>query len=75
MLSFNDCIDDRLKNIINHTENGQIIWKAGIHNHRTFCNYINCYVTKTGDFNRFLNVVEIIKDFGIKIIELPYFYP
>ncbi len=38
---------------------------------RSYYNHANCYITKPVDFNNFMEVVQMIKDFWISIVKLP----
>lgn len=38
---------------------------------KSYYNHANCYITKPVDFNKFMEVVQIIKDFWITIVKLP----
>ena len=37
----------------------------------SYSNHANCYITKPVDFNKFLQVVNMIKDFWITLVRLP----
>lgn len=37
----------------------------------SYSNHANCYITKPVDFNKFMQVVNMIKDFWITIVKLP----
>jgi two-component system, chemotaxis family, response regulator Rcp1 len=37
----------------------------------SYNNHANCYITKPVDFNKFMQVVHMIKDFWITIVKLP----
>lgn len=38
---------------------------------RSYNNHANCYITKPVDFRKFMEVVQMIKDFWISIVKLP----
>lgn len=38
---------------------------------RSYNNHANCYITKPVDFAKFMEVVQMIKDFWITIVKLP----
>lgn len=38
---------------------------------RSYNNHANCYITKPVDFKKFMEVVQMIKDFWISIVKLP----
>lgn len=38
---------------------------------RSYNNHANCYITKPVDFKKFIDVVQLIKDFWISIVKLP----
>ena len=38
---------------------------------KSYNNHANCYITKPVDFNKFMEVVQMIKDFWISIVKLP----
>lgn len=38
---------------------------------RSYNNHANCYITKPVDFRKFIEVVQMIKDFWISIVKLP----
>ncbi len=37
----------------------------------SYYNHANCYITKPVDFKKFIDVVQLIKDFWISIVKLP----
>ena len=37
----------------------------------SYSNHANCYITKPVDFNKFLQVINMIKDFWITLVRLP----
>ena len=37
----------------------------------SYNNHANCYITKPVDFNKFMQVVHMIKDFWITLVKLP----
>jgi chemotaxis family two-component system response regulator Rcp1 len=37
----------------------------------SYSNHANCYITKPVDFNKFMQVVHMIKDFWITLVKLP----
>ena len=37
----------------------------------SYINHANCYITKPVDFNKFMQVIHIIKDFWITLVKLP----
>lgn len=37
----------------------------------SYTNHANCYITKPVDFNKFMQVVHMIKDFWIMLVKLP----
>jgi CheY-like chemotaxis protein len=37
----------------------------------SYYNHANCYIAKPVDFNKFIDVVQTIKDFWISIVKLP----
>lgn len=37
----------------------------------SYANHANCYITKPVDFNKFMQVVHMIKDFWITLVKLP----
>ncbi len=37
----------------------------------SYHNHANCYITKSADFEKFMHVVRMIKDFWIDIVQLP----
>jgi CheY-like chemotaxis protein len=37
----------------------------------SYLNHVNCYVTKPVDYQKFMDVVHMIKDFWISIVQLP----
>jgi DNA-binding NarL/FixJ family response regulator len=37
----------------------------------TYHNHANCYIVKPVEFNKFIEVVQQIKDFWISIVKLP----
>lgn len=38
---------------------------------KSYNNHANCYITKPVDFAKFMDVVQMIKDFWISIVKLP----
>ncbi len=38
---------------------------------RTYNNHANCYITKPVDFDQFLQVINAIEDFWLKVVNLP----
>lgn len=38
---------------------------------KAYDNYVNCYIQKPVDFNKFINVVRQIEDFWFSIVKLP----
>ena len=38
---------------------------------QSYYNHANCYITKPVDFQKFVYVVHMIKDFWISIVQLP----
>lgn len=38
---------------------------------QSYYNHANCFITKPGDFNNFMLVIQSIKDFWINIVRLP----
>lgn len=38
---------------------------------KSYNNHANCYITKPVDFRKFMEVVEMIKEFWISIVKLP----
>ncbi len=38
---------------------------------KSYNNHANCYITKPVDFKKFMEVVQMIKDFWISIVKLP----
>ncbi|NOT50556.1 MAG: response regulator [Chitinophagaceae bacterium] len=38
---------------------------------KSYNNHANCYITKPVDFNKFIEVVQLIKEFWISIVKLP----
>ncbi len=38
---------------------------------KSYNNHANCYITKPVDFRKFMEVVQMIKDFWISIVKLP----
>jgi len=37
----------------------------------SYLNHANCYITKPVDFNKFMQVINMIKDFWITLVKLP----
>ena len=38
---------------------------------QSYYHYANCYITKPVDFNKFMEVIQTIKEFWISIVQLP----
>ena len=37
----------------------------------SYYNYANCFITKPADFNVFMDMIQTLKDFWIKIVQIP----